>query len=126
MKPVVFGTISLIQPDFFRRFQQCVRADNIGFDKGVRAGNGSVNVGFGGEMNKGISLLFAQQTFHQVLLQDITLHKAEPLVAFDGIQTGDIARVGQSIQNHQSVGGIFPQPIVNKIRADKPRTTRYQ
>ena len=51
MVEMVFLFFVAIQPDLFRRFEQGIGTNDIGFDKRIRAGYRAVNMTLGSKMN---------------------------------------------------------------------------
>ncbi|MNQ91497.1 hypothetical protein D3C85_1068810 [compost metagenome] len=55
------------------RFQQDISADDIGFDKIGRAGNGTIDVTLGGQVHHGIGLMLGKHPIQLGAIADIHL-----------------------------------------------------
>ncbi len=51
--------------------------DEVGFDKGIRARNRSINVTLGGEVHQGIDVIICQGLIDQRTVADIALYKMQ-------------------------------------------------
>ena len=109
-------------PIFPRGFQQHLRADNIGADEFCRAINGTIHMGFGGQMHDALRIEAGEGIAHR---GGITNIQRQMLMArrFQQIAKGIRARgVGEFIDVHHSgVGG--GQQMPHHCRPDKAHTT---
>ena len=76
MMETVCGDALFGQPDLARRFEQAVRAVDVGVDEGVRAVDGAVDVGFGGEMDQRVDGLGAQQVADERGIADVAISRS--------------------------------------------------
>ena len=63
------------RPDLTGSLQQGERTDQVGLNKRPGSEDGAVHVAFGGKMDEGVDLMLVQDSFHQLMVADITLHK---------------------------------------------------
>ena len=54
------------------------------------------------------------------------MYETEIRPRFDRLEMGEIAGVGQRIEDDKKVGGVLTQPVVHEIRADKACTAGHQ
>jgi hypothetical protein len=87
MKSVGNNGIS-IKPDFFGSLEKAMGADYIRLQKGIRAGNRSVDVRLGGQMNNGVNAAFTKEFFNQFPITDIPMNEGVIRVIFYRIETG--------------------------------------
>ena len=92
-----------------RRLEQCIGADDIGFDKSAGAVNGSVNMGFSGQMHNGVRGKVRHQGCHGRLIANVLLGELISLVISDVRDIFQIGRIGElvHIQDMMAVGNRF-------------------
>ncbi len=56
-------------------FQQHISADDIGFNKRSRAGNGTIDVTFSGQVHHSIRLMLCEDAIHGVFVANIGMLK---------------------------------------------------
>ena len=96
-----------------------MRADDIGLDKCARAHDRSVNVRLGREMHNRVDLLVAQQGLNRLLVDDIAFDESILFVPRDGLETAEIAGIGQRIENDEAIFRILVHPVMHEVSADK-------
>lgn len=96
--------------------------DDIGFYEGIGTEDGTVDVGFGGEVDDGIKVFFHQEFFDQRLVTDIAMDKTEVWVVFDRFQVCQIPGICEGVEHDYPVLGVIFHPVVDKIAADKSGT----
>jgi len=75
-----------------RGFEQRVRSDDIGLDKCAGPVDGTVHMGFGGEVHHRIRFVFDHQARHRCEIANILLREAIAWIVRDH---GDIVRIGR-------------------------------
>ena len=126
VETVVFFVQALVQPDFLGGLEQAVGADDIGFDKGIGACDGSVHVAFGGKVHQGVDTVFFQQGFHQRGITDIAVVEKEVRVLGDRVQAGLVTGIGQRVQHDNLVLWISFHPVVDEVGAYEAGSAGYQ
>ena len=108
------------------RLEQGVRAHDIGLDKGIRPGDRTVDVAFGGEVHQGIDAIFTQGGQHRLVIADVRVHEVEAGFRLQRRQVGAVASVGQGIQRNQGVTGVSGVPVVHEVGANKAGGAGHQ
>ena len=96
-------------------FQKRVRADQIGLHKRPRITQRIVVVGFRGEVHHRIRV--TDQRIHEFGIRDIPHDQLAPLWVHT-VQTCAISRVGQFVQYHHGMLGVF-EHVTDKIGSDE-------
>jgi hypothetical protein len=91
-------------------------------DKGIRAVNGAVDVGFGCKVDYSIYLLLLQQVQYEVVIPDIAMLKTKPRMIFLPGKVGPVPRIGEGIKHCYPVIRMVFDPVVDKIGTYKTRT----
>ncbi len=106
--------------------EQGVRPNDIGANERVGAADRPVNVGLSREMCNDGDPLPDQEISHQFLVTDITVDERIPRVPLKSREIGIVARVGEGIENYQSVTGTLLEPEPDEVRPDEACPARYQ
>jgi hypothetical protein len=107
------------QPHFTRRLQQRVGADDIGFDKRIRAGNRAIHMALRGKVHHGIDTVLAQRLQYPLVIANVRVHETEVRVVLQRSKVGAVAGIGECVVRHHLVVGMLLHPIVHKVGADK-------
>ena len=70
--------------------------------------------------------MLVEEAFDQCAVADIAFDEAVARVAFDLFEVRKVARIGEQVQVHQGVFGIFLQEIGDEIASDEARAARDQ
>ena len=93
----------ILEPNLSRCLEQAVRTDDIRLDERIGSVNRAIHVGFGCEVHDRIDPFLPQQLLDQRAVPDVSLHEPQRGVGAHGLKICQIARVGQRVQNHQTV-----------------------
>ncbi len=107
------------------RFQQRVSANDIGFDKISRAGNGAIHMALGGQMHHRIRFMGGKDPIQLCTIADIHLFEGVTVARCDLGQRFQIARVGKLIKVDHRILRI-PDDMANNSRTDKTGSTGYK
>ncbi len=77
--------------------QQHLHAGHVGGDEIRGARDGPVHMGLGGEVEHRV--MAGHDRAEQRLVADVTVHEAQPRMLRDRVQVGQVARVGQLVQD---------------------------
>ncbi|MCY1389369.1 hypothetical protein D9M71_41640 [compost metagenome] len=101
------------QPVGAGAFQQAVGTDDIGLDEGRRAVDGTVHMGFGGQVHHRIGLESGQRLANGLAIGDIRLEKLVARIVGNGGQRLEVAGIGQLVEVQHLVPG-FSQQVANE------------
>ena len=107
------------------RFEQRIGADDIGFDKIGRAGNGAIHVAFSGQMHHRIRLVGGEDPIQLRAITDIHLLKGVAVTCGYVSQRFEVARIGELIKVDHRILGITDD-MANNSRTDKTGSTGYK
>src|SRR5690606_8831605 len=97
MVKTMLGSRTLIEPEFFRRLQQGVSANNIGLNKRIRPIDRTVDMGLGCKVHNRIKIMLLKQRFNQSLIGNATVHKSQLLRIFQRLDIFSMTGVSESI-----------------------------
>lgn len=126
VETVVLFVQAFVQPDLLGRLEQAVGADDIGFDKGIRAADGSVHVAFSGEMHQGVYAMLLEQGFHQGGVTDVAVAEVEIRVFPYRFQVSLVAGIGEGVQYDNLVLWVGFHPVVDEVCAYEAGAAGYQ
>ena len=118
--------IALVEPDRGGGLEQAVGADDIGFDKGVGAGDGAVDVALGGEMDDGVDEMAAQQLLGQRLVANVAMHEMEVAGAFKSGEIVALAGISERIEHDDGVSRMLTPPVMGEIRTNEAGSSGNQ
>ena len=123
MKAEAIGRRAEPPPMRKRGLEQHISADHIGVDEIGRAVDRTIDMAFGGKMHHGIGRKVRKDACHGALVADVRGAEAEAAMAAHGIERGEVAGIGQLVDDEHLVIGVF-QEVPNHRRPDKARPTR--
>ncbi len=112
---------ALVQPDIACSLEQLVRAQNVGFDKGIRAMDGPVHVALGGKVDERVDLVLAKQFLNERAIPNVSVHELD---VFYALKARPVPSIGESIKNDQPVCGIALAPVADEICANESSSAR--
>ena len=121
----LFARLRQARPVGAGGFQQAVGADDIGLDKRRRAVDGTVDMGFGGQVHDGVRLKLRQRGANRRLIDYIGLQELVARVIRDAGQGLQVTGVGQLVEVEHLVLGVVEQ-MADQCRANKARATGDQ
>ena len=109
--------------------EQRVCPDDVGVDERVWAGDRSIDVTLGGEVEHGANLMLTQKTLAQRAIANVAVDefKSRRITrAFDAIEVGAIARISERIEHDDVRVRVGRQLMANKIGADEAGAASHQ
>src|SRR5579862_8012096 len=94
---------ALIEPHLAGRLEKRMSAYDIRFDERGGSADRAVDMRLSGEVHNGVEPLFAQQTFNQGGVADISVYEAKPRSALQRREAHPITCIGERIENDQPV-----------------------
>lgn len=121
------GRYLVIAPDtvFAAGVHEHLRAQDVGAQEYAGVLNGAVHVALGGKVNDDVWLFFFKQPVHGFAVADVGLDETEVRFIHHGGEGGEIARVGQLVQTHDTVARMMLQLIKDEVGSDKSGTAGY-
>src|SRR5579883_318826 len=108
-----------------RRLQQSKCSKYVGLDKGIRPDNRAVYVAFRGEVDDGLRPVLAYERTDQLFIGDVAMNKDMARISIQRTQVFAVPCVSQIVQIDDRRADV-PQPLQNKIGANKPRAPGHQ
>jgi len=81
-----------------RGSQQCVRADDIGLDEGLRPENRAIDMRFGGEVHHRKRFVLGEQLGDQGLIADVAVHEYMVTVGLQAVEVLGVPGISQEIE----------------------------
>ena len=108
--------------------EQLTGADHVGVDEVLRRISAAIDVGFGGEINDRVELVFGHELIHLIGIGDIGLEEFVTITVFLGhaFEVGEVAGVGQNIDIREVSRLVMSQNVANKVAANETAAARYQ
>ena len=104
---------------FPRRFQQRVRADDIGLDELAGSVDRTVHMGFGGEVHHVRRLELRKHAVELVLVADVDLLEPEPVGLRDWREVFQISGIGELVDYANRILGVIDD-VPGYCRPDEP------
>lgn len=104
--------------------EQRVCPDDVGVDERVWAGDRSIDVTLGGEVEHGANLMLTQKTLAQSAIANVAVDefKSRRITrAFDAIEVGAIARISERVEYDNLARLPRGEALLNKVGADESR-----
>jgi hypothetical protein len=105
--------------------QQHSGTQYVGAYKDTGIGDGTVYVRLGSKVYYHVKLLLCKQIHDELTVCDIALYKLVVGLVLHGLQSLQIASIGQQIQVHDLILGILVYHVMYKVAADKTGATGY-
>ncbi len=102
-------------------FQQCERTLDVGTDEFARPLNRTIHMRLGGKMHHRPRAMLGQQGVHPRPVADVAAHEDMARIALKRGKIIQVAGIGQIVQIDHRLAS-FPQPVKNKVGADKTGT----
>ncbi|OPZ01128.1 MAG: hypothetical protein BWZ10_03514 [candidate division BRC1 bacterium ADurb.BinA364] len=106
-----------------RRFEHFEGPHDVCLHERRRIVDRTIDMGFGGEVDDPVRLVRGEGGFDGLAVGDVSLDEGESRIVQDILEAGQIARIGQFVQNGDSPV-CFPQSQTNEIGADESRAPR--
>jgi hypothetical protein len=108
-----------IEPETAAGFQKVEGADDVGLDEIAGAGDGAVNVGFGGEMQNMGDAVFLDQREDGGLVAKVGFFEGVFGMMGDAFEILQMARVRQAIQIDQTPDFRAVNDVMDEVGADE-------
>ena len=107
-----------------RRLEQLEGAEDVGANEALGIVDRTVDVRFGGEVHDAARPLGAEDLAHRRAVRDVGLHERETRVLLDVLQALAVARVGESVEDHDPVLGV-DERVTNEVASDEAGAARH-
>src|SRR5687768_16043081 len=77
-------------------------------------------------MDHRLNAVLGEQFFHQCLIADVAMYKAECRLSLDAGETGAVAGIGQCIEFEHEIARVTAHPVVYEVRADADGDACYE
>lgn len=81
---------------------------------------------FGREVDDPVDAVLPEQFTHRLEVADVAPDESVVRPLLDVSQVGEVARIGQLVEVHDPVIGVFGHEKTNHMRADEARAARNQ
>jgi len=115
-----------VEPRRTRRVEQRLRSNHVGADERGRSGDGAIDVRLGGEVHDRIDCMRLEGAAHPFEIADVAVDEPDAPAAAQSFDAGEIARIGQRIENCHATVRLSRAPMPGEIRADESGTTGDQ
>src|SRR6266480_3568412 len=113
-------------PNRARCLQQLVGSPDVRINERIGTVNRAVHVRLGGEMHDRVDAFPLDDVAHRVTVANVALHERELLVVCHGLETRQIAGIGQSVQPDDLVAWMMLRPELDKVAANESRRARNE
>src|SRR5215471_12936183 len=96
-----------------------MRTDDVGSDELIRRGDRAIHMRLCGKVYDQVDFLLVEKLIEEHAIANVSLDESHLRVAVSRRKARQVACIGQCIEYDDSIGWVFPQPIVNKVRADE-------
>ena len=108
-----------LQLPFAGHLQQRPGAVDIGTYHGVWLKDRAIHVSLGGKIDDGVNGMLVHGSAYRINVANIAAHKDQVRVIFGPFQVLHPTGVGELVVDHNAVGGVLLQHVVDEVRADE-------